>query len=215
MEDNINHLKKWLGTGSINIFGIAFSGKDTVGKQLADKLEASFLSSGDIIRQARETGSEKVKAATTVSDSGVWMPTDEFRELVLPYLYGDEIAGKPLVLSMVGRWIGEEGPVLESLNKGNHPIKAVVVLNLSEKTAWQRRELALDPNSRNQSRLDDTDAHKVQSRFDDFKEKTLPVIEIYKKMGLIIEIDGEQNREKVFSDVVNKLYEFSLASASQ
>ena len=45
MEKNIGIIKKQLGVGSINIFGLPFSGKDTVGKRLADDLGAVLLSS--------------------------------------------------------------------------------------------------------------------------------------------------------------------------
>ena len=30
MEEKITVIKQWLGTGSINVFGLPFSGKDTV-----------------------------------------------------------------------------------------------------------------------------------------------------------------------------------------
>jgi len=214
--EKIEHIQQWLGTGSINIFGIAFSGKDTVGKRLAEDLGAVFLSSGDIIRHARENSTAThIKAAAHVSDSGTWMPTDEFRELIVPYLYGPEVTGRALILSMVGRWIGEETPVLEALKQGGHQTKAVVLLKLSEKEAWSRRELATDPDSRNMRRLDDAETHKVQGRFDDFRDKTQPVITIYRKMGILLEVNGEQPRDKVFEDVIDALYEFSRASTSQ
>lgn len=214
--EKIQAIKAWLGTGSINIFGIAFSGKDTVGKRLTEDLQAVFLSSGDIIRHAREnTTAAHIKAAVSVSDSGTWMPTNEFRELIVPYLHGAEITGRALILSMVGRWIGEEAPVLEALKQGGHQTKAVVLLKLSEKEAWSRRDSTTDPDSRNMGRLDDAETHKVQGRFDDFQDKTLPVITIYRKMGVLVEVNGEQPREKVFDDVIDALYEFSHASTSQ
>ena len=50
MEEKIAKIKEWLGTGSINIFGLPMSGKDTVGIRLAEALGARFLSSGIIIR---------------------------------------------------------------------------------------------------------------------------------------------------------------------
>lgn len=213
--DKIRRLANWLGTGSINIFGIPFSGKDTVGKRLADELHASFLSSGDIIRSARLAAPAHIQAAVKVSDNGTWMPTNEFRELIVPYLYSPDIEGRALILSMVGRWIGEEGPVLAALQKGGHQTKAVVLLNITEDAAWQRQAAVTDPDSRNIGRLDDGETQKVQGRFDDFRHKTLPVIDTYRQMGILIEVDGEQSRDNVYREVVDKLYEFSLASASQ
>ena len=54
MDDRIKTIKDWLGTGSINIFGLPMSGKDTQGIKLAEALGAKFLSSGMIIRAMEE-----------------------------------------------------------------------------------------------------------------------------------------------------------------
>ena len=40
MEDKISAIKQWLGNDAINIFGVQFSGKDTLGVPLAEKLGA-------------------------------------------------------------------------------------------------------------------------------------------------------------------------------
>lgn len=208
--DKVDFLKKWLGTGAINIFGLAFSGKDTVGKRLAELLDANFLSSGDIVRAARDNSKdERIRSATKLADTGVWAPTEEFKELICPYLYDEKLSGKALILSMVGRWIGEEKPVMDALKKGGHDTKAVILLNISEDEVWQRRSLALDPNSRNIGRADDDEDAKVRGRLNDFKQKTLPVVEVYRDMQILIEVNGEQPRDDVFAELINKLYDFA------
>ena len=58
MDEKIQFIKEWLGTGSINIFGLPFSGKDTVGVRLAEDLGGRFLSSGMILRAAAEVDME-------------------------------------------------------------------------------------------------------------------------------------------------------------
>ena len=209
MEDKINHIRNWLGTGAINIFGKAFSGKDTVGQRLAKLLGAEFLGSGDIIRAARNERDARIAAAVQVSDQGGWMPTDEFRDLVLPYLADEKLRNSALILSMVGRWIGEEKPVIETLKNSGHDIHAVVVLNVSDEEIWRRWEIV--GNSRNGgTRADDSDKEKITRRLADYGDKTLPVIDVYRNMDLVIEINGEQTREEVFAEVIDKIYEFSL-----
>lgn len=57
MEEQFKQIKNWLGIGSINIFGLPMSGKDTIGVRLAENLGGKFLSSGMIIRaMEQETG---------------------------------------------------------------------------------------------------------------------------------------------------------------
>ena len=209
----IEKIKTWLGTGSINIFGIQFSGKDTVGERLAEVLDAEFVSSGDIVRSARKkSDDEQIKKAAKITDSGVMMPMDEYKELICSHLRNDAPIDRALVLSSVGRWIGEEGPVMEALKEGGHDTKAVILLKISQEEVFARWEIV--GGSRNDGRVDDINKEKVLRRLDEFRNKTLPVIDIYRKMGILIEINGEQSREEVFDEVINKLYDFSRKSTS-
>ena len=80
MEEKIAKIKAWLGTGSINVFGLPMSGKDTQGIRLAEALDAKFLSSGMIIRSMEK------KAQLNTTGNGELTPTDLFYEWVLPYL---------------------------------------------------------------------------------------------------------------------------------
>ncbi|MBQ8992189.1 hypothetical protein IJ090_02020, partial [Candidatus Saccharibacteria bacterium] len=108
MEDKLLAIKNWLGTGSINIFGLPMSGKDTVGVKLAEDLGARFLSSGMIIRAMEEETKNKM------TGNGELIPTDLFYEWILPYFDRDDLKNEALVLSSVGRWAGEENEVMET-----------------------------------------------------------------------------------------------------
>ena len=48
----------------------------------------------------------------------------------------------------------------------------------------------------------------------EFREKTIPVLQHYKSLGLLIEINGDQSRDAVFNEIVEKLYQKSLESQS-
>ena len=84
MEEKIETIKEWLGTGSINIFGLPMSGKDTQGIKLAETLGAKFLSSGLIIRAMEK------ETKNNFSKTGALIPTNLFYEWVLPY-FDDQI----------------------------------------------------------------------------------------------------------------------------
>ena len=55
----------------------------------------------------------------------------------------------------------------------------------------------------------------VERRIDEYKNKTLPVIQVYRDMGILLEVNGEQSRDAVLNDTLRALYEFSRASALQ
>ena len=208
MEEQISNIKSWLGTGSINIFGLPMSGKDTQGARLAEVLNAKFLSSGDIIRE---------KEAATRQDysaKGNLIPTDVFYEWVLPYFSEPSLSDSPLILSSIGRWSGEEDQVIASTASAGHPIKAVILLNVSEADVESRFEAAKILNDRG-IRADDGDLDIFHNRLAEFREKTLPVITHYRDLGLLITINGDQPREQVFAEIITKLSNFASAHTSQ
>ena len=205
MEEKISTIKNWLGTGSINIFGLPMSGKDTQGIKLAEALDAKFLSSGLIIR-AKEKETKQ-----GYSEHGALIPTNIFYEWVLPYFERPDLFNHPLVLSSIGRWSGEETEVMSIAAGAGHPIKAVILLDISESDVEKRFETAKTLNDRGE-RKDDNDIETFRTRLEEFRTKTKPVLEHYKDLGLLITINGNQSREAVFNELVEKLYAKTLQS---
>ncbi len=203
MEEKIEVIKKWLGRGSINIFGLPMSGKDTQGIRLAEVLGAKFLSSGMIIRAMEEDTKKRY------SEHGALIPTNVFYEWVLPYFERRDLFEYPLILSSIGRWSGEENQVLSVAAGAGHDIKAVVVLNISEADVEKRFEAAKVLGDRGERR-DDKDIETFKTRLKEFREKTLPVLQHYKTLGLLVEVNGDQSREEVFNEIVEELYKKAL-----
>ncbi|MBQ3348258.1 nucleoside monophosphate kinase [Candidatus Saccharibacteria bacterium] len=203
MEEKIAVIKKWLGTGSINIFGLPMSGKDTQGIRLAEVLGAKFLSSGMIIRAMEAETHQKL------SDKGALIPTNIFYEWVLPYFERSDLLKYPLVLSSIGRWYGEETAVMTAAAGAGHEIKAVILLNISERDVEGRWQAAKALNDRGE-RADDKNIETFRTRLEEFRTKTLPVLQHYKDLELLVNVNGDQVREAVFNEIVEKLY--ALAS---
>lgn len=197
--EHLDKIKRWLGAGAINIFGLPFAGKDTHGRELAHLLDASLLGSGDILRK-----SDLPPDIKAINDSGVLPPSDVFLKFFTPHLSKKEFAGKPMILSSVGRWIGEETGILQASNDAGHPIKAVVYLRLAEDLVHQRWEASRQTGDRGE-RADD-DLHKLEIRIDEFNKKTLPVIEEYRKMGMLIEVNSDADRHEVLENILARLF---------
>ena len=198
MENKIEIIKKWLGTGSINIFGLPMSGKDTQGIKLAEALDAKFLSSGMIIRAMEKETDQNL------TGSGNLIPTNVFYEWVLPYFERSDLFSYPLILSSIGRWQGEEDQVMSVAAGAGHEIKAAIILNISEADVEQRFIAAKELNDRGQ-RQDDDDIAVFRNRLQEFRTKTLPVLKHYKELGLLIEVNGNQSREAVFAEIIDRL----------
>lgn len=204
MEEKISLIKRWLGTGSINIFGLPFSGKDTVGVRLAQDLNGRFLSSGLILRAAEENDKDLLHEMS----QGMLASTDKFRDIVLPYFKITELRDFPLILSSVGRWEGEEFDVISAAEDAKHPIKAVILLNISEAEIRSRWEVAQSLQDRG-SREDDKVRSVLDKRIAEFIEKTMPVIQTYQKRGILLPVNGHADRESVYQDVINQLAKFA------
>ena len=177
------------------------SGKDTQGVKLAEAIGGKLLSSGIIIR------ANEIEKHKKLTDKGNLIPTDIFYEWVLPYFSREDLKRYPLVLSSIGRWSGEEDTVMETAAKAGHEIKAVILLNISEADVMARFEKLQILNDRGE-RQDDKDLDVFNNRLEEFRNKTMPVLEHYKDLGLLINVNGDQSREEVFEELINKLYNY-------
>ena len=203
-EEKIKTIKDWLGTGSINIFGLPMSGKDTQGIRLAEALDAKFISSGMIIRAKEAESKEKY------SESGDLIPTNVFYEWVIPYIERRDLSRYPLIMSSIGRWSGEENKVIAVAAETGHSIKAAIILDVSEADVEKRFATSKVLKDR-EDRQDDRDLDIFHKRIEEFNTKTMPVIRHYQDLGLLVEVNGDQLREAVFNEIVDKLYDKAIA----
>lgn len=201
-QEQLALIKAWLGKGSINIFGLPFAGKDTHAQTLADALDGIVLGGGDILRNS--TIPQHVR---NLIDEGNLAPTEDYIKIVLPYLSKPRFANGPLILSSVGRWHGEEEGVIGAAKASGHELMAAIYLDIDEETARRRWESSQTDETRG-PRADDA-RHKLDTRFEEFKNKTLPVVDYYRKAGLLIEIDGKPDTARVSQDIIESLVAFS------
>lgn len=202
MEQQLKDIKAWLGVGSINIFGLPMSGKDTVGVRLAENLGAKFLSSGMIIRAMEE------EKGVDLSGKGNLIPSNTFYEWILPYFEREDLWNYPLILSSIGRWAGEEDEVMTVARSSGHTIRAAVELRLSEQDVVERWEAAKLLGDRG-LRPDDANPDVFRTRLEEYRTKTLPVLKHYQELGLLVSVPANLSRDQVFAKVVEALANFS------
>jgi adenylate kinase len=202
MENQIKSVATWLGAGSINVFGLPFAGKDTQGRILAEHLGAFLVAGGDILRSHGDQAELE-----SIMARGDLIPSDLYLKIMVAYLSNSQFVGKPLVLSAVGRLKGEETTVMQATADAGHQIKAVVLLRLSEEEVWKRFDAAKELNDRG-SREDDSHT-ALENRLVKFREQTVPVIDHYRELGLLIEVDGSLSREAVNDEIIKNVSAFA------
>lgn len=201
-SEKINKIKSWIGSGSINIFGRPFSGKDNQGARLAQLLDGNLIGGGEILRNSiiPESIKECLRA-------GKLIPSDDYVNIVLPYLNQSSLVDKPLILSSVGRWHGEEDGVIKALNVSKHSLKTSIYLDISNddsRMRWQKREIFSDRQGR-----DDDSEEVLDTRFNEFNNKTAPVIDYYRSLNKLIEINGRPDRDTVTNEIIDALYKLA------
>lgn len=201
LETIIYEVQEWLGTGSINFFGKPFAGKDSQAAIMGSKIGAPVLGGGDIIRN-----SVIPPDVREIMDQGGLIPSDNYRAIVLPFLGQTAFKDNPLMLSAVGRMAGEEPGVLAATEAAGHPIKLVPYLSISDDEALRRLE-----KTGGRGRDDDT-PESLRKRLEGFRELTMPVLDTYEGMGLLVEVDAMGPKDIVFSTLVHMLHERARAA---
>jgi len=198
MDEHTKIVSSWLGTGSINIFGRPFAGKDTQGRLLADVLHGALISGGDILRSHHDPAIiEQIMA------SGGIIPSDFYLDMVVPYLSRETFRNKPLILSAVGRAHGEEPLIMQAAADSGHPLKAVIVLKLSEEEVWRRFETSQAHHDRGERSDDKRDV--LKNRLKKYQDRTVPVLDFYREKDMLIEVDGTLSREAVTEEILAAL----------
>jgi adenylate kinase len=95
------------------------------------------------------------------------------------------------------RWMERELPKLE------RRLRLVVLINLDIETSLKRL--------RQRGRADDSEA-AIKAKFRLFDEVTRPVVEHYRELGLLAEVDGRGTIDEVHEDIVAVLEKEALIS---
>jgi len=199
MDTKIQTIKQWLETGSINVFGLPFAGKDTQGKIFAELFDGILISGGDILRKSDN------QELQTIMAEGKIIPSDLWEQVVVPYFKREELKNKPLILSEVGRLMGEQLVIEKATEESGHTQKAVILLELDDSEIWNRFDASRLANDRG-DRADDNKA-VLQTRLDNYHQKVMPVLNYYDNKGLLIRIDGFKNKEEVTNQIIDSLYQ--------
>lgn len=202
IKEKIAVISSWLGSGTINIFGRPFSGKDTHGNEIVSFLDSPpVIGGGDILRN----GATPQHVLDEIN-KGNLAPTEEYKSIVVPYLKQEKYDGYPLVLSSVGRWDGEHISVIEACRESNHEIKAVIYLDVAEEEARRRRDIS---GHDGRGRHDDKDEAVFSRRLKEFREKTVPVLDAYRDLGLLIAVDAAPPIPVVTTMIIDELYKLA------
>jgi len=166
---------------NVFLFGAQGAGKSTVGQYIAGKIGVPFIATGDIFREMREEDTEIGRKIKALYDAGEMSPDGLTMEIVNKRI-NDPDAQKGFVLDGAPRNLVQEGLI------SKHP-DLVMMVTLGEKEAFKRMV--------ERGRVDDTQ-EGIRKRLSWYKEKVMPVIDLYKNRGVrFVEVDNSPPAEEV------------------
>ena len=200
----------------VTIFGPPGSGKGTQSSLLREKCGFTIFSTGDALREMAKVDKglkDLLEGGQLVSNEIVFNILEEFIS---------KSDSKRILIDGLPRKVSQIDPIEKILAKFGKKLDAALFLDLDEKTAadrMQNRWLCEDKrvvcassqeeaenlcNSK-VSKRDDDDALVIKKRMELYKEKTFPMLEVYKEKNILKKIDAKLEKEKVFKEIVNLL----------
>lgn len=181
----------------IIIFGPPGAGKGTQAKIISEEYNIPHLSTGEIFRSAIKNETPLGKEVKSILDSGDLVPDEKVVALVKEELK-DEKYDNGYILDGFPRTVPQAEAFDIMLNKKGKELDALLQLKVP------KDELINRILSRGEGRSDDT-PEKVENRLDVYFKETQPVLDHYKKQGVVKEINGVGSVEEVFERIKDAL----------
>jgi adenylate kinase len=204
------------------IMGTPGAGKGTQAKLLATQFDACHISTGDMLRDAVRSGSPLGREAQRAMDEGRLVPDDVVVGLVEERLGSPECT-KGFLLDGFPRTVAQAQALDALLARRKQPLDGVVLIAVPREHAVERLsgrrvcercgtmfhlrfDPPADPNRCTRCggpllQRDDDREETILHRMDVYARETAPVLEHYRRVGLLREVDGTGEREDVFRRV--------------
>ena len=181
------------------LIGPPGAGKGTQAAKLAEAFQIPAISTGDIFRENVKNETELGKQAKAFMDRGEYVPDSLTNALVRDRLDWDD-AKSGFLLDGYPRTADQVEELDSILGDKNESLNAVVLITADTDEVVRR----LLGRAAEQGRADDTE-DVIRRRLEVYGEQTAPLIDVYSKRNLVIEVDGLGAVEEVTARILEAL----------
>jgi adenylate kinase len=181
------------------LIGPPGAGKGTQAAKLAEAFQIPAISTGDIFRENVKNETELGKQAKAFMDRGEYVPDSLTNALVRDRLDWDD-AKSGFLLDGYPRTADQVEELDSILGDKNESLDAVVLITADTDEVVRR----LLGRAAEQGRADDTE-DVIRRRLEVYAEQTAPLIDVYSKRNLVIEVDGLGAVEEVTARILEAL----------
>lgn len=210
----------------IIMLGAPGAGKGTQAKKIAEKYQIPHISTGDIFRANIKEGTELGMKAKQFMEQGLLVPDEVTIGMLLDRIHKDDCE-KGYVLDGFPRTIPQAESLTKALDGMNEKIDYAIDVDVPDSNIVNRmsgrracltcgatyhvefappkKEGICDVCGAELVLRDDDKPETVQKRLSVYHEQTQPLIEYYKKAGVLASVDGTQEMNAVFQSIVDIL----------
>jgi adenylate kinase len=194
------------------------SGKGTQARLLSERYRIPHVAPGDMLREEIERASVIGKQAKKAVENGALVPDPVLRGLVLQRLQRDDCA-RGFLLDGYPRTVEQAGALDDILAERGRAIERVILFDVPDDVAAERlngrrihqpsgrayhvtfdppRQADVDDQTGEQLvKMSDDSANAVSRRLRAYQREIVALVDLYRRRGLLVEIDGNQSKEQV------------------
>ena len=215
-----------LNVMNLILLGAPGAGKGTQAKLISERHGIPQIATGDILREAVTSGTELGRKAKEFMDRGELVP-DEIVIGIVKERLAQPDCENGFILDGFPRTLVQAEALDNILAEMNKKIDAVINIDVSEEETIKRityrrtckkcgaiYHLIYNPPKEDKKcdkcggelyQRDDDKEETVRERFRVYRERTEPLIDYYKKKGLLHNVDGTKNIQDVFREIEDVL----------
>ena len=167
------------------------AGKGTQAERLVARYELAHLSTGDMLRAARDAQTEVGRKADQYMSKGELVPDEIILEIIAERLVEPDCQAGYL-LDGFPRTIAQAEALDRMLAERNTPLDVVLEIQVPEEELFQR--LA------GRGRADDK-PEVIRQRLVAYRQQTEPLLDYYGKAGLLKNVDGLGSVDEIFDRI--------------
>jgi adenylate kinase len=188
---------------NIVLFGKPGAGKGTQAEFLKGKYNLTHLSTGDIFRYNIKNNTELGQLAKTFMDKGDLVP-DEVTIKMLESEVDKNPHSAGFLFDGFPRTLAQAAALDAFLESKVQSITATIALEADDEILVQR----LLERGKTSGRPDDQDEEKIRNRYQEYNEKTAPLMDYYSAQGKFYAVNGIGSIEEItqrLSKVIDSL----------
>jgi len=184
---------------NIVLFGPPAAGKGTQAKTLVAERGLIQLSTGDMLRAARASGTELGKKVAGIMDSGS-LVSDEIVIALIEEQLDLNTTAKGFIFDGFPRTVAQAEALDETLTKRGQKVDSVIRLCVEDESIIKR----ITKRFEEQGRTDDN-PETFKKRLAAYHENTAPLLPYYSAQNKLTEVDGMADIETVAASVAQVL----------